>query len=133
MPKTCINPPTLFNTKQYGFSQLVVSRSPGSLFCTSGQVTLDNHENVVGSDLTDQTKQVLTNIALAVQASGGDLADVMSLRIYFVQSEYLNINSIGNVLREFFGTENPPASTWIGVASLTRKDFLIEIEAMGMI
>jgi 2-iminobutanoate/2-iminopropanoate deaminase len=133
MPKLHINPLTLFDSKQYGFSQLVVNQSGGRTFYTSGQVAVNKDQDVIGSNLFEQTRQAIINLKLALEAAGGDLSDIMSLRIYFVHAAHSDVSSIGDVLREFFGTETPPAATWIGVTSLARKKFLIEIEAMGMI
>lgn len=127
------NPSSLFNSTQYGFSQIVTVSSSGKAFHTSGQVALDNNENVMGATLLDQARHSLSNLSIAIQSIGGDLSDVMSLRIYFVQSEFDNIHAISEALKEFYHPEQLPASTWVGVASLARKSFLIEIEAMGFI
>ncbi|MEO7989431.1 MAG: RidA family protein [Chryseolinea sp.] len=133
MALTYINPKTLFNSKQYGFSQLVVSNASGKLFYTSGQVAVDVEEKIVAKDIAGQTRQAFVNLATAIQEAGGNLKDIMMLRIYFVNNGTFKIEEIGVVLREFFGTENPPASTWVGVSSLARPEFLIEIEANGVI
>ena len=128
-----INPKKLFNSTQYGFSQLVVSNVPGKLFFTSGQVALDAEEKIVANDIAGQTRQSLLNLTTAIQEAGGNLKDVMMLRIYFVNNGNFKNEEIGVVLREFFGTEVPPASTWVGVSALARPEFLVEIEATGMI
>lgn len=128
-----INPKNLFNSRQYGFSQVVVSRTVGKLFYTSGQVAINAEEKIVAHDIAGQTRQALTNVLIAVNEAGGKLTDIMMLHIYFVNNGNINNSEIGVVLREFFGTENPPASTWIGVHSLARPEFLIEIEATGII
>ena len=39
----------------------------------------------------------------------------------------------GVALREFFPGDQPPASTWLGVASLAVPEFLIEIEAIAVL
>lgn len=103
------------------------------MFHTSGQVALDKDENVVGETLGDQVRQSLLNVSHAVASVGGSMADIISLRIYFVQSEFNNIHVIGDALKEFFTEKQLPASTWIGVSTLARKEFLIEIEAIGSI
>lgn len=128
-----VNPKKLFNSAQYGFSQLVISKTSGKLFYTSGQVALDAEEKIVANDIAGQTRQCLVNLSLAVEAAGGNLNDIMMLRIYFVTNSHFKTEEIGAVLREFFGTENPPASTWVGVSSLARTEFLIEIEASGVL
>ena|SRR6187551_3611411 len=127
-----INPKNLFDSRKYGFSQVVVSNVPGKSFFTSGQVALDADEKIVAKDIAGQTRQALLNLTTAVKEAGGNLKDVMMLRIYFVNNGNFKNEEIGIVLREFFGTDNPPASTWIGVSSLARSEFLIEIEASGV-
>ncbi len=133
MSHTCINPDKLFNSKQYGFSQLVISNASGKLFYTSGQVAIDAEEKIVADDIAGQTRQCLKNLTTAIHEAGGNITDIMMLRIYFVNNGNFKNEEIGVVLREFFGTENPPASTWIGVSSLARPEFLIEIEGSGVI
>jgi 2-iminobutanoate/2-iminopropanoate deaminase len=133
MPIQFLNPKKLFNSKQYGFSQVAVAKVPGMLFNTSGQVALNANEEIVGEDVLTQTRQALRNIKLAIEEMKGSLSDIMMLRIYYVHKDNEPIDQIGVVLREFFGTENPPASTWLGVCSLARPEFLIEIEASGII
>ena len=127
-----ISPPNLFNSKQYGFSQLVIAQ-PAGIFHTSGQVAFDANENVIGQSLEDQTQRALENLDILVQSAGGKLSDVMSLRIYIVHSQRGQLHVIGEALRKFFGTTQPPATTWIGVSFLAHEDLLIEIEAAGII
>jgi enamine deaminase RidA (YjgF/YER057c/UK114 family) len=62
MSKSYINPSTLFNSTHYGFSQVVIAKPTGTLFHTSGQVAMDNAENIVGNTLSDQARQSLTNL-----------------------------------------------------------------------
>ena len=54
------------------------------------------------------------------------------LRIYTVDYQDGDGAVIGRVLKESFGNHFP-ASTWIGVQSLARPEFLIEIEAQAVI
>ena len=133
MAHTYINPKNLFDSRKYGFSQVVVSNVPGKLFFTSGQVSIDTEERMVATDIAGQTRQALLNLTTAVNEAGGNLKDVMMIRIYFVNNGHFKNEEIGVVLREFFGTEVPPASTWVGVSALARPEFLVEIEATGMI
>lgn len=84
MNKVCINPTKLFNSVQYGFSQIVVSK-PGSLVFISGQVAWDENHHIVGvNDLKIQTQRAIDNLKVAVESAGGTLADIVMLRIYIV-------------------------------------------------
>jgi enamine deaminase RidA (YjgF/YER057c/UK114 family) len=82
--------------------------------------------------LGEQAKQALRNVKTAVEAAGGNLADIVSLRIYIVHRGQQNLDAVGRALRNTFAT-NPPTSSWIGVASLAVPEFLIEIEATAVL
>jgi enamine deaminase RidA (YjgF/YER057c/UK114 family) len=75
----------------------------------------------------------LSNLRAAVEAAGGALADLVALRLYVVNYKLQDATAVGQALREFFPGEQAPASTWIGVAALARKDFLIEIDAAAVL
>ena len=100
----------------------------------SGQTAWDERKNVVGRDnLLEQTRQALRNVKTAIEASGGVLNDLVSLRIYIVNYQAKSARAVGSALREFFSSQNPPASTWIGVSALADPEFLIEIEATAVL
>lgn len=133
MPKEHLNPPTLFSSLPVGFSQAVVTQG-GKTVYLSGQTAWDANKQIVGgNDLGAQTRQALRNVQLGVAAAGGTLADVVSLRIYLVNPQPGDTGTVGEALREFFPTDKPPASTWLGVASLAVPEFLIEIEAIALL
>lgn len=132
MAKTVYNPPTLFNSVQYGFSQIVVGQGSKHVHI-SGQVAWDANGQIVGKgDLRTQTFQSLENLSTAMQTIGGTLSDIVSLRIYIAQSELERTTPVKEGLLHFF-PQNPPASTWIGVPGLANTDFLIEIEAFALL
>lgn len=132
MSKQYINPPELFNSVQHGFSQIVVT-NPGRLVFISGQVAWDNEKQMVEKDFAAQTRKALENVRLAMKKAGGTLNDIVLLRLYFVNYDRAKGAVMETALREFFGTETPPASTWISVNGLANEDFLIEIEAQAVI
>ena len=133
MPKEHLNPPTLFASLPYGFSQAVATTG-GRMVYLSGQTAWDANQQIVGgADLGAQTRQALRNVQLGLAAAGGTLADVVSLRLYVVNPQPGDLGPVGEALREFFPADQPPASTWLGVASLARPEFLIEIEAIAVI
>jgi enamine deaminase RidA (YjgF/YER057c/UK114 family) len=133
MPKEYLNPTQLFPGRPYGFSQLVVTQG-GKTVYLSGQVAWDAGQQIVGGDdLGAQTRQTLKNIETAMQAAGGGLTDVVSLRIYIVKEKLAEMHHISAALKEFFPEDHAPATTWIGVHALANSAFLIEIEAVGVI
>lgn len=133
MTKKTLNPPDLFNSRQYGFSQAVVATGKRVIYC-SGQVAWDEHQDIgAPGDLAEQTRRALRNVERIVGAAGGTLADVVSLRIYIVGEHIRNGGAIRQALLDAFGEESPPASTWIGVAALANPEFIVEIEATAVL
>lgn len=133
MEKQIVNPPELFDSRQFGFSQIAVT-SGGKMIHMSGQVGWDENRQIVGAgDLKAQAWQAFKNVEIALNTVGATLADIVSMRIYIVHDVMDENSAVSEALRHFFPTENPPVSTWIGVPSLANKDFLIEIEPIAMI
>jgi enamine deaminase RidA (YjgF/YER057c/UK114 family) len=131
--KRRINPPSVFRSLEHGFSQAVAASGRTTLY-VSGQTAWDaNRQLVGGSDLGAQARQALLNLQRVVEAGGGSLADVVSLRIYVVAYESHKAEAIGGAFLEFFSGGTFPASTWVGVAALADPGFLIEIEAVAVL
>lgn len=133
MPLQRINPETLFDSKQFGYTQVVKSAGSTTVFC-AGQTAWDTELNIVGTgDFALQTKTALENVAKALAAAGATPADVVALRIYVVDHNLDKLPIIGAALHEFFGSDNLPANTLIGVERLAVPDFMIEMEATAII
>ena len=133
MKRQTENPKTLFNSAQYGFSQIAISQ-PGKLVFISGQVAWDENLEIIGeNDLEIQTQKAIDNLRIAIESVGGTLENIMMLRIYKVNYKPEDGTIITSILKENFGTKNPPASTWISVKGLANKGFMIEIEAQAVI
>lgn len=133
MKRKCINPNQLFDSRQYGFSQIVIS-NPGKLVFISDQVAWDNKLNIVGqNDLAMQTQKSIDNLKVAIEAAGGTLENIVMLRIYKVNYQKEDGPIINKILKDTFGIQNPPASTWISVEGLANEEFMMEIEAQAVI
>jgi len=131
--KNYLNPPELFPSLQYGFSQVVTS-APGKLIFLSGQVSWDEREQLLGGgDLKAQTLQALRNVEIGLRAAGAGLDDIVAMRLYVVDLRAEKSPAITEALHETFAGRQPPASTWIGVAALANEGFLIEIEATAVL
>ena len=133
MPKEYVNPKTLFPSLPHGFSQIVVASGRRTAYI-SGQTAWDAQKRIVGGvSLREQARQALRNVQAATEAVGGNLSDIVALRIYIVNYQPECAEAVGSALREFFPQGNPPACTWIGVSALAVPDFLIEIEATAVL
>jgi 2-iminobutanoate/2-iminopropanoate deaminase len=128
-----INPDSLFDSQQYGFSQVVTARG-GTTIYLSGQVAWDEDQQIVGAqDFRAQVWQTFRNIEIALHAVGAGLEDVVSMRIYILTEKVKDTHPVSVALKTFFPAGRLPATTWIGVQSLANEDFLIEIEAIAVL
>ena len=101
MSRTVINPDTVFNSVQYGFSQAVVVTGSRRMLL-SGQVGIDVHERTVGPGLQEQTEAALDNIERVLAAAGGRIDQVIMLRIYICETAREDQEVIAQALRERF-------------------------------
>lgn len=133
MTRQAVNPPSVFRSLEHGFSQAVVASGTRTLY-VSGQTAWDSRKQLVGgADLEAQARQAFTNLKAVVEAAGGTLADVVSVRIYVVNYRPEKAAWVGRAFREFFSADVKPASTWVGVAALADPGFLIEVEATAVL
>lgn len=131
MNRRVYNPPTVFNSLQYGFSQAIEVRD-GRRILLSGQVGVDVNENTVGPGITEQTEKALDNIESILAHANGNLSHVIMLRLYIVESARDQQEPIASALRNRF-PNHPPPSSWIIVSGLSLPEWLIEIEAEALI
>lgn len=132
MTRQSINPPELFNSTDFGFSQIAMGQ--GSHVVTiSGQVGWDKDRTIVGAgDLGVQFDLALENLKIAMQAASGSLDDILLLHIYIIQAAQDDLAPISAGLKKHF-PNNPPATSWIIVARLANPDFLVEVEALAVL
>lgn len=131
MQPKVINPKSVFNSLQYGFSQ-AIEVPDGRRILLSGQVGVDAQELTVGPGIVEQTDTALDNIEKVLAEVEGDLSHVVMLRLYIVESARDQQELIAQALRERF-PHNPPPSSWIIVSGLSLPEWLIEIEAEAVI
>jgi enamine deaminase RidA (YjgF/YER057c/UK114 family) len=128
-----LNPPSLYNSVQYGFSHAVRQRG-GDTLHLAGQVAWNKDGQVVGAgDLAAQTRQALANLREVLAAAGATPADIVRLRTYVVNHTPDKLGPVLGEIGAFYGTAVPAANTFIGVQALALPDFLVEIEATAVI
>jgi enamine deaminase RidA (YjgF/YER057c/UK114 family) len=116
-----------------GFTH-VVTATQGKMIFVSGQVALNKQGEVVGKgDLRAQATQVFENLRVALAAAGATFGDVVKMNTYVVNYKPTEVAVLREVRGKYVSKEKPPASTLVGVQSLVREDFLIEIEVVAMI
>jgi len=110
----------------------VVSVPPGGrlVYC-AGAVALGPDGQVVAEgDIVGQTRQVMENLRLALQAAGATFDDVVKVTNYVV-----DVNDWRHVLpvRAEYIKEPYPASSFVEVSALMFPELLIEIEAVAVV
>jgi enamine deaminase RidA (YjgF/YER057c/UK114 family) len=110
----------------------VVTTPPGGriVFC-AGAVAYDANGELVGKgDIVAQTRQVMENLRLALQAAGATFDDVVKVTNYVTDAELWR--QVLPVRAEYLRPPYP-ASTFVEVSALMFPDLLIEIEAVAVV
>lgn len=107
----------------------------GTIVYVSGQVPIDASGKLIGEgDFEAQVEQVFRNLKLAVEAAGGTMADIVKLNYYVApELDQASVPKLRPIRDRYLDVENPPASTFLVVARLSRPGWLIEIEAVAAI
>lgn len=126
----CINPPDLPTPPTY--SHIVIAAGTKLVF-VAGQEPEDEAGNLVGDgDLAAQARQVFGNVGRALAAAGARPDQVAKITIYVVgyRREYLPVIEQARVA--VFG-DHKPADTVLGVETLSRPEYLIEVDAFAVV
>lgn len=100
-----------------------------NILFTSGQIPINPETNeIVSSNIEEQTKQVLKNIKAILEEAGYNLNDVAKTTIYLKDLQHFG--TVNKLYEEFFNGHKP-ARTTIEVSRLP-KDVLIEIDAIAL-
>ena len=111
-----------------GFSQTVIVKTGNyKTLYISGQIGS-------GTDLESQTLTTFKNLETQLYQANATFKDVVKMNTYIVNFQpETDLPIFRKVRKEFLGTENYPVSTLVGVESLGRNEWLIEIEAIAVI
>lgn len=109
MPRTALNPDTVFDSLQYGFSQGLIVTGQRRIML-SGQVGVDAQERTVGPGLNEQTDAALDNIERVLAAAGAAMRHIIMLRIYICEDARAAIrkSSPTRCAAAFRTTRRPP-------------------------
>jgi len=114
-----------------GFSH-VVSVTAGRLAFLAGQTALDANGQIVGSGVVEQFERALGNLLTALEAAGGQPADLVSVTVYLVDlDDYRgHAREAGEVWRRLVGREYP-AMAAVGVHRLWDPAALVEVQGVA--
>lgn len=111
-----------------GFSKTVVVKTGNfKTIYISGQIG-------DGDDLEAQTIATFQNLEKQLTNCNATFKDVVKMNTYIVNfNPEVDLPIFREVRKDFLGDENYPASTLVGVESLGKKEWLIEIEAIAVV
>ena len=96
----------------------------------SGTLPIDMNGNIVGEeDIAMQTRHVLKSIRSVIEASGGQMSDIVYNMIFIKDLNHYDL--MNEVYKEYFPKE-PPAR-WCIRADLVKPQFLVEISSIAHI
>jgi 2-iminobutanoate/2-iminopropanoate deaminase len=108
-----------------------VATAPGRLVFIAGQVAYDADGKVVGKgDVEAQTRQVMENIKLGLEAAGADFSKVVRIVNYITDIDLFS--KMAAVRRQYL-KEPYPVSSLVEVSGLMEPDLIIEIEAIAVV
>jgi enamine deaminase RidA (YjgF/YER057c/UK114 family) len=125
------NPAGMWQPNGRAFSQGVV-QGEGVVVHVTGQVSWDEHDNVVGvGDVEEQMEKAVDNVRTVLAEVGGTLGDIVSMTIYFL--DRADLPAIQRVRARHFEAATAPASVLIQVPGLVLPEFLVELVPIAVV
>lgn len=110
-----------------GYTNVVVTTAIGvKTIHVAGQVG-------EGKDLEAQLRSAFANLEKQLGDAGAKLSDIVKMTTFIVRYKESDLDTFRKVRGEVLGFENKPANTLVGVYSLFRDQYLVELEAVAMI
>jgi len=125
-PITRLNPSTLPNAAEMGYSQISIV-PPGRMAYVSGQVAWRPGGEPAPAGLVEQMRVVAGNAKAALDAIGASPQDVVIARVYVVD---LTPARLAELMPAFLATFEgaQPCVTGVGVAALAASELQVELE-----
>lgn len=129
MKKEIIDAPGISkHLKKEGIPLSAVVRAGGFVF-VSGQPPVDRKTGKIPLvNISIQTKMVLDNVKVCLEAAGSSLDKVVKCTVYITNAAYFD--EVNDVYRKYF-KRDPPARVFVNVGSWAQK-FDIEIECIAI-
>ncbi|WP_235526429.1 RidA family protein [Nostoc piscinale] len=129
---TLLNPPTLYNAPQNGYSHIAITPPRTRTVYISGQFGSDLQGNVVSNDYEEQLVRAFQNLRFALNAAGARPKDVVKTTVLIVNHTQEKLIPLGREIANLWGNQ-PPANTLIPVPRLALDGMLFEIDAYAVI
>ncbi|CAL9650564.1 RidA family protein [Streptomyces sp. enrichment culture] len=104
----------------------------GNLVFTSGQAPIDPEGATVGvGDFEAQARQALANLSTVLTNAGSSLADTVKATVFVTDITQQDV--FARLRAEHFPDKPHLAESFVEVSSLADPEWMIEIEAIGLI
>ncbi|MEH1950659.1 MAG: Rid family hydrolase [Nostoc sp.] len=127
-----VNPPTLYNPTQNGYSHIAVTPPRARTVYISGQFGSDLQGNLISNEFEKQLIQAFKNLRYALAAVGAQPQDVAKTTVLIVDHNQNKLIPLGREIINLWGNK-PPANTLIPVPRLALDGMLFEIDAYAVI
>ncbi|MEZ4974473.1 MAG: RidA family protein [Cyclobacteriaceae bacterium] len=109
-----------------GYTQVVVTEASSvKTIHVSGQVG-------EGKNLEEQLRAAFKNLEKQLKDAGATLSDIVKMNTYIVRYKESDLDTFRKVRGEILGDSNMPANTLVGVYSLFKDQYLVELEAVAI-
>ena len=108
------------------YSQAIFAE--GKFLFVSGQIGMRSDGTMAGDTVEEQTRQVILNFRVVLDAAGLTPSDLVKTTIYLKNLDDFSV--VNDIYAEMVGSE-PPARATVEVARLP-KDALVEIEGIAV-
>jgi enamine deaminase RidA (YjgF/YER057c/UK114 family) len=114
-----------------GYAHVVIA-SGSRLITPAGAVPLDAEGKLVGpGDYLAQTRQIMSNLEMALEAGGATARNVVKTTVYVVSERPSDLSAVWEVVQA--SAMSDAASTLVGVSVLGYEGQLVEIEAIAVL
>ncbi|MEB2775393.1 RidA family protein [Algoriphagus sp. D3-2-R+10] len=126
------NPTSLFNPAPFGFSHVAIVPEGKTLFFIAGQGGEKDIQGTLDPSFRDQVRQVLLNIAKALESQGLSLNEVVKVTTLVVDHDQDKLAIIVEEFEMAWPEGNFPVNTLIPVPKLALEGMQIEIDAVAV-
>ena len=112
---------------QFGFARAL---RVGDRIIVAGTGPVEDDGSSTPGGAREQATRICTLIVRAIEQLGGSAHDVVRTRMFLTDIDQQDV--VGEVHAAFFGAARP-AATMVGVATLCRPEWIVEIEAEAVI
>jgi enamine deaminase RidA (YjgF/YER057c/UK114 family) len=131
LKRRTIQPSSLFDSSDQGFSHGVLVEGGKKILFIAGQLALDKKGNFVGGNLTEQYKMAMDNLGAVLKEAGAEWRNVVKSTAYVTDMPE-SIREFVKITKRYF-TDEYPAGTLVEVKGLGFTGQLIEIDAIAVI